>query len=84
MAHHQSAFKRIRTSEKARVYNRQYKTRMRKAIKAVLTAENKEAAQENLNKTVSLLDKMALKGIIHKNKASNQKSSLACLVNSMQ
>jgi len=83
MAHHKSAFKRIRTSEKARIYNRQHKSAMRKAIKSVVTAADKETAMNTLKQTSSILDKLVLKGIIHKNKASNQKSRLTKFVNKL-
>ncbi|MFQ5754438.1 MAG: 30S ribosomal protein S20 [bacterium] len=56
---------------------------MKTAIKSVISETNKEAAQEKLGKTVSLLDKLASKGIIHKNKAANQKSQLALYVNKL-
>jgi small subunit ribosomal protein S20 len=54
---------------------------MKTAIKSVLSETDKEAAQEKLAKTVSILDKLASKGIIHKNKAANKKSRLALYVN---
>lgn len=83
MAHHKSALKRIHTSDKARIYNRQQKTTIRKAVKSVITAGSKETALDSLKQTVSILDKMVLKGIIHKNKASNQKSRLTKFVNKL-
>ena len=83
MAHHKSALKRIKTAEKARLVNRKFKTSMKNAIKSVLNAENKETAAANLKSTASLLDKMAGRNIIHKNKAANQKSRLTRFVNSL-
>jgi small subunit ribosomal protein S20 len=83
MAHHKSALKRIRTSEKARLVNRRYRSQMKDLIKSVLTAENKETAQTNLKNTFSFLDKMVLKNFIHKNKAANQKSRLNKHVNQL-
>jgi len=83
MAHHKSALKRIKTSEKARLTNRQYSKSMKKAIKEVLAAENKEQATPILSKSISLLDRLAIKGIIHKNKAANQKSRLTNFVNAL-
>jgi small subunit ribosomal protein S20 len=83
MAHHKSALKRIRTSEKARLVNRRYRSQMKDLIKSVLTAENKETAQTNLKNTFSFLDKMVLKNFIHKNKAANQKSRLSKHVNQL-
>lgn len=83
MAHHKSALKRIRTSEKSRLLNRKYKDTMKKAVKSVLTAGNKEAAETNLKQTIVVLDKLASKGIIHKNKAANQKSRLTRFVSKL-
>jgi small subunit ribosomal protein S20 len=77
MAHHKSAKKRIRLEAKARMRNRHYKRQMKLAIKSVLKAETKEEAMENFKKTTSLLDKLASKRIIHRNKAANKKSRLA-------
>ncbi len=45
--------------------------------------KDKESAEKLLPQTTSLLDKMATKGIIHKNKAANQKSQLALYVNKL-
>jgi len=83
MANYASSIRRIRRSEKSRVRNQQYRSRMKTAIKGVLASENKEDAMSRLKTTVSLLDKMAIKRIIHKNKASNQKSRLSLFVNNM-
>jgi small subunit ribosomal protein S20 len=49
---------------------------MRTQIKKLRDASNKEEAQELYRETTSLLDKLASKGIIHANKAANQKSKL--------
>ncbi len=83
MAHHKSALKRIRTSEKARLVNRRHRMQMRELVKSVLTAGNKKTGEANLKDTVSFLDKMVLKNLIHKNKASNQKSRLTKFVNQL-
>lgn len=56
---------------------------MKTAIKNVLAEESKETAEKELSKTVSILDKLVSKGIIHKNKAANQKSRLALYVNKL-
>ena len=84
MAHHKSAFKRIRKSEKSRLYNRLRKKNMKKAIRSVREAESYENAADNLKRVTKILDKLASKRIIHKNNASNYKSKLAKLVNKMK
>jgi small subunit ribosomal protein S20 len=83
MAHHKSALKRIQLSEKARLINRKHKKEMREAVKAVLSLESKENSEEVLKKTISILDRMVNKKIIHKNKAANQKSRLQRFVNGL-
>ena len=83
MAHSKSAYKRIRTAEKARLVNRTYVKNMRRSIKALLATENKDEAEPLLKETTSLLDRLARRSIIHKNKASNQKSRLTKHVNSL-
>ena len=53
---------------------------MKTAIKKVKNAPDKKTAEAELKETVSLLDRMAVQGIIHKNKAANIKSKLTKLV----
>ncbi len=84
MAHHQSAIKRIKQSNKKRLYNRLNKKRAKEAMKDVRLAENYETATEKLNKAVSVLDKVAARGIYHKNNIANKKSKLAKYVNSLK
>ena len=79
MATHQSALKAHRQSVKNRENNRQYRSRLRNALKSVRTAidgKDKAAAKTALKETVSLIDKMASKGIIHRNAAGRYKSRL--------
>lgn len=83
MATHKSAIKRHRQSLKRREMNRARKTELKTWIKKVRTSKDKATAKEAYNKVVSLLDKLASKGIIHKNKASNQKSRLALFINKL-
>ena len=52
-------------------------------IKKVRSAETKEQGESLFRETTSLLDKMVNKGIIHRNKAANQKSKLATIVNQL-
>ena len=83
MAHHKSALKRIRTAEKARLVNRTYMKSMRRSIKALLSIDKKDEAEPLLQKTASLLDRLARRGIVHKNKAANLKSKLTKHVSSL-
>ncbi len=83
MANHKSALKRIRANNKRRLENRYYAKTMRNALKTIRTIENKEEAAKQLPGVTSLIDKLAKKGIIHKNKAGNLKSGLMKKINQM-
>lgn len=84
MAQHKSAEKRARAAARRSERNAQWTSRLRRAVKRVRTATQKEKALVELNKTVKLLDQLAAKGVIHRNKASNTKSRLTRLVSSMK
>ena len=71
-----SELKRVRQSRKRNLRNKQYKSQLRTALKNVLTAGSKEEAENILPSSLSIFDKVARKGIIHKNKAANQKSRM--------
>ncbi|NPA36158.1 MAG: 30S ribosomal protein S20 [Chlorobi bacterium] len=83
MANHQSAKKRIRQSEKRRLHNKYYAKTTRNAVKKLRLTTEKEVAQELLPKVSSLIDKLAKRNIIHKNKAANLKSKLTRHVNKL-
>ena len=83
MANHQSAKKRIRQSEKKRLANRYYAVTTRNAIRRLRKSEDKNEASELFPKVTSMLDKLAKKNIIHKNKAANIKSSLQKHINAL-
>ncbi|MCF0210927.1 MAG: 30S ribosomal protein S20 [Bacteroidales bacterium] len=77
MANHKSALKRIRQSEKRKLYNRYYTKTMRHALRDFRAIEDKAAAEEALPKMLSCIDRLAKRGMIHKNKAANLKSKCA-------
>lgn len=77
MANHKSAIKRIRSNNAKRTENRYYAKTTRTAVKALRTAKSKTEAEALLPKVSSMLDKLAKKSVIHKNKAGNLKSKLA-------
>jgi len=76
MANHKSQFKRIRQNEKRRLENRYWAKTMRNAIKRMRSMVDVNQAKEKMPSVTSLIDKVAKKGIIHKNKAANLKSGL--------
>lgn len=77
MAQHQSAKKRIRQDEKKRVHNKYFSKTMRNAVKDLRAISEKEAATTQFPKVISMIDRLAKKNLIHKNKAANLKSRLA-------
>ncbi len=83
MANHKSALKRIRANNRKRLENRYYAKTMRNSLKEIRLMSNKEEASGKLSGVVSLIDKLAKKGIIHKNKAANLKSGLMKKINSL-
>ena len=79
MASHESALKAHRQSLKNRERNRQYRSRLRNAlrdIRAAVDGNNLTAAKSALKQTISLIDKMTSKGVIHRNAAGRYKSRL--------
>ena len=79
VAHHKDAIKRIAQSEKARVRNRTYRSRMRNQIKKVreaVAAKDTSGAKTALREAVSIIHRTATKGVIHKNQAARRISRL--------
>lgn len=83
MAHHRSALKRMRQNAKRRLQNRYYKKSARTAIKNLRDLKSKKEAGEYLPKVISMIDKLAKRGNIHRNKAANLKSGLMKFVNGL-
>ena len=80
MASHASALKAHRQSLKNRERNRQFRAKLRNALKSIRTAidgKDLAGAKSALKDTISLIDKMTSKGIIHRNAAGRYKSRLA-------
>jgi small subunit ribosomal protein S20 len=76
MANHKSAIKRIRSNNTKRLRNRYQSKTTRNAIKKFRSITSKKEASEALPSIFSMLDKLAKKNIIHRNKAANNKSKL--------
>lgn len=83
MANHKSSLKRIRQTEARRVHNRYYAKTMRNSVRQFRALTVKTEAVENMPKLFALIDKMAQKNIIHKNKAGNIKSGINKFANSL-
>jgi len=84
MPQHKSASKRIKQDAKRRERNRNHRSRMRSMIKRLRETSEEEAATQQLPKLKSYLDRLASKGIIHKNKAANYKSELERHINGLK
>lgn len=83
MANHKSALKRIRSTATRRLRNRYQAKTTRNAIKKLRNTTSAEEAKALLPRVISMLDRLAKKNVIHKNKASNNKSKLTKHVNSL-
>ncbi|MBE7174852.1 MAG: 30S ribosomal protein S20 [Mucilaginibacter polytrichastri] len=83
MANHKSAIKRNRANAAKRLRNRYQAKTTRNAIKKLRTTATRDEATPLLAKVISMLDRLAKKNIIHKNKASNNKSKLTKFVNGL-
>jgi len=83
MANHKSALKRIRQTEKKRLNNKYYAKTTRNAVKKLRVSEDKDEAVKLYPEVVAMIDKLAKRNVIHKNKASNLKSKLALQINRM-
>jgi small subunit ribosomal protein S20 len=77
MANHKATKKDVRQASKRRDRNRYYGKTARNAIRQLRATAEGDAYNEKLPQVVSMIDKLAKKGVIHKNKAANLKSKLA-------
>ncbi len=77
MANHKSTRKSVRKNAARRDRNRYYGKTTRNAIRDLMAITDKKEATEQMPKVISLIDKLAKRNVIHKNKASNLKSGIA-------
>ena len=83
MANHKATKKDVRQASKRRESNRYYGKTTRNAIRDLKENKEKTAFDEKLPSVISMIDKLAKRGIIHRNKAANLKSKLAKRANAM-
>ena len=83
MANHSATKKDVRQSTKRNERNRYYGKTTRNAIRDIRAIEEKSAATDKMPKVASMIDKLAQRGTIHKNKAANLKRKLAKKVNAL-
>jgi small subunit ribosomal protein S20 len=83
MANHKSSKKRIITSEEKRIHNRYFAVSTRNAIRKLRAKTDKGEAEGMIPEVSGMIDKLAKRNIIHKNKAANLKSKLTKFVASL-
>lgn len=81
MANHKATKKDVRQSKKRNERNRYHGKTTRNAIRDLKGLTEKAAAEKELPQVIAMIDKLAKRNIIHKNKAANLKSKLAKKVN---
>lgn len=83
MANHKATKKDVRQATKRRDRNKYYGKTTRNAIRELRANTDKKAAGDQLPEVSSMIDKLAKRGIIHKNKAANLKRKLTKKVNTI-
>jgi small subunit ribosomal protein S20 len=83
MANHKSALKRIRSNEAKRLRNKYQHKTVRNAVRKLRELTDKNEAAKSLPAVFTMIDKLAKKNVIHKNKAANLKSGLQVKVNGL-
>ena len=84
MPQHKSAVKRVRQNARRQVRNKADLSKMRSLVRKVRSAKEKDKAATALKAAVQFMDRLATKGVIHRNKAANQKSKLAKFVRGLK
>jgi small subunit ribosomal protein S20 len=84
MANHSATKKDVRQSAKRNERNRYYGKTTRNAIRDIRAIEDQKDASAKLPEVSSMIDKLAKRGTIHKNKAANLKRKLALKVNALK
>ena len=83
MANHKSAIKRIKSNEVKRIRNKYQHKTARNAVRNLRELTDKKEAEKLLPSVFTMLDKLAKRNVIHKNKAANLKSGLQVKVNNL-
>jgi small subunit ribosomal protein S20 len=83
MAHHKSAKKRIRSSERRKKTNKMLDSKIKTVLKKTLSTSNKEEADKLYKEAVATIDKGAAKGRLHKNNAARKKAKITKHINKL-
>ncbi len=81
MPQHASAVKRVRQNAVRRRRNREHRSRMRTMVKKILQSDDQSSAQALYPQTQAYIDRLATKGIVHRNKAAHYKSQISLHLN---
>jgi small subunit ribosomal protein S20 len=84
MPQHQSAIKRVRQNEVRRLRNNQKRSKLRTLYKKAMSATTKDEAEKSYKDAIAYIDRLSVKGILHKNTAARKKSALTRHFNSVQ
>ena len=84
MPRHKSAVKRTRQNALRSERNKANLSKVKTLIKKVRSSKNKEEGATALKNAAKYLDQLGIKGVIHKNNASNQKSRLTKFVGKLK
>jgi small subunit ribosomal protein S20 len=76
MAHHKSAKKRIRSSERKKAVNKMTDSKIKTVVKKTFATDKKEELEVLYKEAIAILDKGTSKGRLHKNNAARKKSKL--------
>lgn len=83
MAHHKSAKKRIRSSEKRKNINKMTDSKIKTVLKKTLATKTKEDVEKLYKEAVAIIDKGAAKGRLHKNNAARKKAKITKHLNKL-
>ena len=83
MAIHKSALKRIRSNDVKRLRNKYQHKTARNAVRQLRATTDKKEAEKLFPSVAAMLDKLAKRNIIHKNKAANLKSGLEVFISKL-
>ena len=83
MPQHKSAIKRVRQNEVRKLRNNGKRSKLRTLIKSTMEASDKATAEKSYKDAISYIDKLTVKGIIHKNTAARKKSALTRHLNAL-
>jgi small subunit ribosomal protein S20 len=84
MPNHVSSEKRVRQDKKRRAYNRYYRVMAKRAIKDVVESTTFADAEAKFRRASQILDRIADRGLVHKNYAANHKAKLAHFINKLK